>query len=535
MLRHDATVSSDVRPRREPVAPSRADPTVSGLSRLLGGAWGRHATGQTSRWWTPVRVVLALAMLTSVLGFLAKAPCRTHPWVDEYQYTRVCYTDVYALYFAENLGAKVGSIGGNDRLSVPYRDHPVEYPAVIGGLMWAAAEVTNLAHPDDPHATAHGTVDNRAKTFFDVTALMLAIGALVTTWAVARLAGRRRVWDAAMFALAPTLFFHLYTNWDMAAVALAMVGMWAWSRPWPHRLGPAVAGLFIGVGTATKLYPLLILLALLVLCQRAARLREWLVCASTAAIGFVVAYLPAWILSAQTPASLRRSAFLFPDSQCATAHYLPGWRWFWSLNATRGADWDSLWFQLQHARGAPLDNAACGQAPTWLNVGVGLSTLVVLGAVSVLVLTARRRPRVPQVVFLLVAGFLLVNKVDSPQYVLWLVPLAVLARPRWPAFLVWQATEVLLLFARFYFFVGNDAEIAHRGTEGIPIGLFFVSVGLRDLALAVLMGLVVREIVRPELDVVRDDDIDDPAGGVLDGAPDRRTVRRAIARRPAPA
>ena len=42
-----------------------------------------------------------------------------------------------------------------------------------------------------------------------------------------------------------------------------------------------------------------------------------------------------------------------------------------------------------------------------------------------------------------VAAFLLTNKVYSPQYVLWLLPLAVLARPRWRDFLIWQAGEVV--------------------------------------------------------------------------------------------
>jgi uncharacterized membrane protein len=137
-------------------------------------------------------------------------------------------------------------------------------------------------------------------------------------------------------------------------------------------------------------------------------------------------------------------------------------------------------------------------------------------------LLAPRRPRVPQAAFLIVAGFLLANKVDSPQYVLWLLPLAILARPRWRMFLVWQATEVVLVVARFYFFVGNDASIAGRGQQGIPIDWFFTAVALRDLALVVLMGMVVREIVRPAEDVVRRGGVDDPAGGVLDHAPDRR-------------
>jgi uncharacterized membrane protein len=487
------------------VPPSRQDPVVAGASRLIGGPRGRHASGGGSWWWTPLRAVLVLTVLMSVLGFLAKSPCRTHAWTDEYQYTRVCYTDVYALYFAEHLGS---GPGGSGRISVPYRDHPVEYPAVIGGLMWAAAKVTNAVHPDEPRTTPNGVVDNRGRTFFDITALLLAAFALATAWAVARLAGRRRVWDAAMFALAPTLFFHLYTNWDLAAVALATLAMWAWTRTsWPHQLGPAVSGVLLGAAVATKLYPLLILLAILALCWRARRLLPAMVTAGTTVLGFCLAYLPAWLLS---------NGFRFPDAECPNGHSLSAWRWFWSLNTTRGADWDSLWFQLEHARGSPLDDAGCGQAPFWLNFWVALATLTVVAAVLLLVVMAPRRPRLPQIAFLLVAGFLLVNKVDSPQYVLWLLPLAVLARPRWPAFLAWQATEVVLLFARFYFFVGND-----RPGQGIPIELFFATVWLRDIALVVLMALVVREVLRPVHDVVRADGSDDPAGGVLDGADDR--------------
>jgi uncharacterized membrane protein len=171
----------------------------------------------------------------------------------------------------------------------------------------------------------------------------------------------------------------------------------------------------------------------------------------------------------------------------------------------------------------------------WLNFWVALATVAVLVGVGLLVLFARRRPRLPQVLFLLVAGFLLVNKVNSPQYVLWLVPLAVLARPRWRMFLLWQATEALLLVARFYFFVNNDASIDERSPEGIPISAFFTTVWVRDVALVLLMAFVVRDVLRPEHDVVRRDGTDDPAGGVLDGADDRWEQTDAARLSPAPA
>jgi uncharacterized membrane protein len=490
-------------------APSHLDPVVRGASTLIGGPQGAHATGRSSRWWTPLRVLLALTLLTAVVGFLSKSPCRTNPWADEYQYTRACYTDVFALYYSEQLGGD----GNGSRMSVPYRDHPVEYPAVIGGLMWVAAEATNIVHPHDPHVVDGVAVDARGRTFFDITALLLTVCALLTTWAVARLAGRQRIWDAAMLALAPGLFLHAFTNWDLAAVAFAMVGLWAWSRG-----SPALAGVLIGVGIATKLYPVLLLVALFLLCWRSVRLRAWWTCATAAAVSTAICYLPAIILSTRTPARLRASVFQFPSDTGCPTHFLPGWRWFWTVNTTRPADWDSLWFQLQHFRGTPLDQTQCGGAPVWLNFWVAVTTLAVVGAVSLLVVAAPRRPRVPQVAFLLVAGFLLANKVFSPQYVLWLIPLAVLARPRWRAFLSWQAAEVAVLLSRFYYFVGND----HPG-QGAPIEVFFAAVLVRDVALMVVMGLVVRDVLRPEHDVVRRGGVDDPAGGALDGAPDRWT------------
>jgi len=43
---------------------------------------------------------------------------------------------------------------------------------------------------------------------------------------------------------------------------------------------------------------------------------------------------------------------------------------------------------------------------------------------------------------------------------------------------------------------------------------------LRDLAVVGLCALVIREIYRPGLDLVRQGGVDDPAGGVFDGAPD---------------
>src|SRR5262249_44768499 len=103
----------------------------------------------------------------------------------------------------------------------------------------------------------------------------------------------------------------------------------------------------------------------------------------------------------------------------------------------------------------------------------------------------------------------------SQQYVLWLLPLALLARPRWGAFVAWQLAEVC------YFFAFNGELMRASGNPIFPEGVFILAAILRLATLGVLCGFVIRDILRPELDVVRHPYADDPDGGVLDGAPDR--------------
>jgi uncharacterized membrane protein len=490
-----------------PLAPTRDDPVAAGVSRLIGGRWGRHAGEPTSWWWTPLRVALGLTILVSVFGYLQKTDCfGVNGYQNQHQYTRLCYSDTYALYTNEGLNARTNAAGvATGRVSVPYRDHPVEYPPVIGGMMWAAAELTVFVHAGDgPDVSGR-----RNETFFNLTALGLALCALVSTWTVARLAGRRRVWDAVMVAASPALFMYEFTNWDLAAVALAGLGLWAWSRG-----SPAWAGLLLGAGIATKLYPLFILLALLMLCARAGLWRAMAKATAAAAAGVVICYLPAIAVS---------KSFPFPSASCSSAHQLSGWRWFLSLSQTRGADWGSVWLVAQHlfsgdGFGRALNTVpTCGAAPATLNVVSSACVLIVIAGVAALVALAPRRPRVPQIALLLVAGFVIFNKVDSPQYVLWLVPLAVLARPRWASLLIWQATEVLLGAANLYTLIA----LAHSD-QGLPLDTYLVMIVIRDVVLVWLLALVVRDIWVPRDDIVRRDGVDDPAGGLLDGAPDAR-------------
>jgi hypothetical protein len=56
--------------------------------------------------------------------------------------------------------------------------------------------------------------------------------------------------------------------------------------------------------------------------------------------------------------------------------------------------------------------------------------------------------------------------------------------------------------------------------HGITYGWLMLLLIVRDALLLTLAALVVREMWCPWLDVVRVNGVDDPSGGVFDGAPD---------------
>ena len=76
-------------------------------------------------------------------------------------------------------------------------------------------------------------------------------------------------------------------------------------------------------------------------------------------------------------------------------------------------------------------------------------------AIAYIGLTAPQRPRLTQLAFLVVAAFLLTNKVWSPQYSLWLVPLAVLALPHRRILLAWMTIDALVWVPRMFYLYGE--------------------------------------------------------------------------------
>jgi hypothetical protein len=369
-------------------------------------------------------LVLGSVLVTLAAGYLLKLPCLSGAWGDGRPYDRLCYSDVVALYGSSDRDRGLE----DDRL--PYLEGQNEYPVLSGLAMWIAA------------------VPARAySSFFHWTALLLTASALVTAWALHRLAGGR----ALLFALAPTLGLYAFINWDLLAVALATLATAAFLRG-----RDATAGGLLGLGAATKLYP-----GLLVVPFALDRARDG---QRSGALRLALAGVAAWL------------AVNLPFGLAAPER----WSEFYRFNAVRPPDFDSPWFLIGYHLGVewPVGTVNALSLVAFLTIAAGIW------------LAVSRRPgfRAWSFGFPLLIAFLLTNKVYSPQYGLWLLPWFALTLPDLRLFVAFQVAEVAVFVTRFQWF----ARLLDVG-PGLPFGALEAALALR---LIVLVACVVAWVRR---------------------------------------
>ena len=364
---------------------------------------------------------LLLGTLTLVaLSWWSKRRCLVAgAWDRGEQFHGYCYTDLAPLWFGRGLADGTG----------PWGDEPLEYPVVLTVQAWLTARIVHLL----PGSAG-------VQQFLDVTAVLTAVQA-VGVLLLLRRAGvgpQRRAWWAA----APALGFYALYNWDLLPVLLLVAAIVA------HREGRhGWSGALAGLGAATKLFPgfLVPFVVLGLLRQRRTATAARHVAAAAAA--WVAVNLPAYLAA--------------PDA----------WLRFWQLNSARGAHVDSLWELVRRLTGwsASADE---------LNV---LGPLLLVAGVLVVVGAGLWRVPAEQtwrLVLPVLVVFLLTNKVFSPQYFLWLVPLMVLAGTRTRPLLAAVLADVAV-FAVELPVLGGRAGVE----PSLPYAALGVAAALRAAAL----------------------------------------------------
>jgi Glycosyltransferase family 87 len=289
------------------------------------------------------------------------------------------------------------------RGDVPYRDFAVEYPP-------AALPVFVLP------ALGEGDSDAYRRRF---EGLMAAFGAVTTVCVALALAAlgaarRRLVAGVAFAALAPLLLGSVLLSrfdlWPTAIVAAAVAAIVSGRL----RLGSGL----LGLGVAAKLWPGVLVPLVLAYVWRTRGRREALVCAGVFAAVVLVCFLPFLLLA---PVDVLESV----------------WR-----QARRPLQIESLGSALllagHHLFGLDLTMKSSsgsqnldGGLPDAIAVVQGLVQLVVL--VALWIAFARgpaTRERVVRYAAAAVCAFVVLGKVLSPQFLIWLIPLVPLVRGR---------------------------------------------------------------------------------------------------------
>ena len=232
--------------------------------------------------------------------------------------------------------------------------------------------------------------------------------------------------------------------------------------------------MLIGLAVATAVWPVALLVAIVVVAARERRGRDAGLAALAAAATWTLVQLPALGLG------------------------VDGW---WHTVAPRLGQppgYGSLW-------GLAADGGNAADADL-LKAVVLVAAFGVAAAVALAVWSAPRVPRVAQVTLLVLVGWLVVWPVYSPQQVLWLLPFAVLARPRWRDLLIWQAGEVVYYLAIWTHLSGATLD------NGAVDKVYGLAIVLRLAAEIYLAAVVLGDLREPERDPVRAPDVGQRAG-----------------------
>ena len=263
----------------------------------------------------------------------------------------------------------------------------VEYPVIQGAIMWITAKV----------------IPSGINNYFYTSALLLALLFIFISFITFKMKPE----FGYLLPLAPAAVACLYINWDLWAIATMMLAIY-----WFDRKAEVASAVALGIAISTKFLPVFLLIPIAIIFFRQEKISKFLKYAAVAVATFALINLP---VALTTPV---------------------GWWRFYDLNLNRGSDWGSLWYALSNL----------GLNLTHQNYLSILLLMIGLSALTIFLLQLRTPPTLAHTAIFVMIIVMAVSKVYSPQYVLWLTPLAVIAlidRRDLTIFWFWQGAEVI--------------------------------------------------------------------------------------------
>jgi uncharacterized membrane protein len=180
---------------------------------------------------------------------------------------------------------------------------------------------------------------------------------------------------------------------------------------WFDRKAEIASAVALGIAISTKFLPIFLLIPIAIIFFRQERIAKFFTYVAIVVTTFSVINLPVALTTPQ------------------------GWWRFYDLNLNRGSDWGSVWYALSNV-GLDLTHQ------NYLSV---LCLLIGITALTIYLLQLRDVPKLAHIAIFVMIIVMAVSKVYSPQYVLWLTPLAVIAmidKRELTVFWFWQGAEM---------------------------------------------------------------------------------------------
>jgi len=263
----------------------------------------------------------------------------------------------------------------------------VEYPVIQGAIMWITAKV----------------IPSGINNYFYTSALLLALLFIFISFITFKMKPE----FGYLLPLAPAAVACLYINWDLWAIATMMLAIY-----WFDRKAEVASAVALGIAISTKFLPVFLLIPIAIIFFRQEKISKFLKYAVIAVATFALINLPV--------------ALTTPE----------GWWRFYDLNLNRGSDWGSLWYALSNL----------GLNLTHQNYLSILLLMIGLSALTIFLLQLRTPPTLAHTAIFVMIIVMAVSKVYSPQYVLWLTPLAIIAmidKRELTIFWFWQGAEMI--------------------------------------------------------------------------------------------
>ncbi|MET0234405.1 MAG: hypothetical protein ABW224_07185 [Kibdelosporangium sp.] len=418
-------------------------------------------------------ISVLLCGVALVLGFANKDRCtgpnfdqlgRSEPGFTQRARNDACYSDIQYLWIGRDIDRHVfpyvhGSINAKGELV----GGTVEYPVLTGVLIWLGAL---FAHTD--------------AGFLLGSAILMAPFGLLTAWLLGKLAR----WRALLWSIGPPLVLYAFHNWDLPVVLCAVAAVYVMHRGWgkagadrPLIERATVASVLLGLGFTFKLYPAIFVMPLMLYVLTGGR------------------------AGAEMPAGKRydvKGMFRIAGVALLTAVLVnvpfalagfEGWKASFTFQGLRQADitTNSFWFWGFRPESDPKNVAFQDMVSLWSPITILLSFALAL------YLGWRRYKRDGTYPWIAVSaamlcGFLLLHKVHSPQYTLWLVPMLVLLRVHIGWSIAYYVADIAMGIGIFRWYHAIDVGKATTIYDGFTAQAVMIGVWGRA---ALLIGLFV--------------------------------------------